>query len=80
MYVLSVLATDAPDRPEYVQLLFEKGNCIGIQHEGLPEILGKLGANFTGERDGYTLLSPLGVMRALNVLGGRNGIGRVDLV
>ena len=35
MYVLSVSPEEAPDRAEYLQLLFEKGNCIGIQHEDL---------------------------------------------
>ena len=33
-----------------------------------------------GTRDGYTLLTPYGVLRVLNLLGGRNGIGRVDIV
>ncbi len=34
----------------------------------------------TGEQDGYSLLTPYGIMRVLNLLGGRNGIGRVDIV
>jgi argininosuccinate synthase len=59
MYRLSVSPEDAPNRPEYVQLDFEEGNCVGVN----------------GRR-----LSPLGVMRALNRLGGKHGIGRVDLV
>ena len=33
-----------------------------------------------GERDGYTLLTPYGIMKVLNALGGRNGCGRVDMV
>lgn len=80
MYVLSVSPEDAPDKPEYVQLLFEKGNCIGLQAQGLGKLLTKLKVEATGERDGYTLLTPYGVMRALNALGGRNGCGRVDMV
>jgi argininosuccinate synthase len=36
------------------------------------------GVTFTGE--GTAQLSPLGVMRVLNKLGGRHGIGRVDMV
>src|SRR5205809_1850115 len=56
---LSVFPEDAPDKPEYVSLDFEKGNCVAV--------------------NGKTL-SPLGVMRTLNKLGGRHGIGRVDLV
>lgn len=31
MYVLSVSPEEAPDKSEYVQLLFEKGNCIGLK-------------------------------------------------
>lgn len=81
MYVLSVSPEEAPDQPEYIQLLFDKGNCIGIQHESLSAIIEELG-DFTtdGDRDGYALLSPYGVMRVLNHLGGRHGIGRIDMV
>lgn len=59
MYVLSVAPEDAPDEPEYVELQFEKGNCVGLN----------------GER-----LTPLQVMERLNELGGKHGIGRVDMV
>ncbi len=59
MFRLSVDPEDAPDRPEYVTLDFESGNCVGV--------------------NGRTL-SPLGVLKALNRLGGRHGVGRVDLV
>ena len=81
MYVLSVSPEEAPDQPTYLQLLFEKGNCIGLQSEGLADLLASLDdVTPTGESEGYTLLTPYGVMRALNELGGRNGIGRVDIV
>ena len=81
MYVLSVSPEEAPDKAEYVQLLFEKGNCIGLQVEGIDAILSALGdVTNEGQLDGYTLLSPYGVMRVLNRLGGRNGIGRIDMV
>lgn len=80
MYVLSVAPEDAPDKPEYVQLLFEKGNCIGLMAQGLGKLLEKMKVKSTGERDGYTLLTPYGVMKALNALGGRHGCGRVDMV
>ena len=81
MYVLSVSPEDAPDSPEYIQCLFEKGNIIGLQNENLADIIAKL-ADFEvqGDRDGYTLLSAYGVMRVLNFLGGKHGIGRVDIV
>jgi len=81
MYMLSVSPENAPDQAEYVQFLFEKGNIIGLQVEGLEGIITELG-DFTvqGEQDGYTLLTPYGVMRVLNFLGGKHGIGRIDLV
>ncbi len=80
MYVLSVAPEDAPDHAEYIQLLFEQGNCIGIQADGLDALLEKLHVAALGSRDGYTLLTPFGVMKALNALGGRHGCGRVDMV
>ncbi|MBU6178946.1 MAG: argininosuccinate synthase [Verrucomicrobia bacterium] len=81
MYVLSVSPEEAPDRAEFVQLLFEKGNCVGIRHEGLAEILAQLGdVKPQGQSGDYTLFTPYGNMRVLNLLGGRNGIGRVDMV
>jgi argininosuccinate synthase len=80
MYVLSVSPEDAPDEAEYLQLLFEKGNCIGLKAEGLADLLGDLGVAAAGESEGYTLLSPYGVMRVLNRLGGKHGIGRIDMV
>ncbi|MFT5188595.1 MAG: argininosuccinate synthase [Verrucomicrobiales bacterium] len=80
MYVLSVSPEEAPDKPEFVQMLFEKGLCIGLKNERLPEILAKKGIESLGEQGDYTLLSPLGVMLALNQLAGEHGIGRIDMV
>ncbi|HUR56780.1 MAG TPA: argininosuccinate synthase [Opitutaceae bacterium] len=59
MFKLSVSPEEAPNKPEYVELEFEKGNCVAVN----------------GKK-----LSPAGVLRALNRLGGKHGIGRVDLV
>src|SRR5437868_2645529 len=59
MYKLSVAPEDAPNEPEYVELEFERGNCIGVN----------------GRKS-----SPLGVVQTLNKLGGKHGIGRVDIV
>ncbi len=59
MFKLSVAPEDAPDQAEYVELEFERGDCVAVN----------------GKR-----LSPAGVLRALNKLGGKHGIGRVDLV
>ena len=80
MYKLSVSPEDAPDQAEYIQLLYEKGDVVGIQYDGLASLLKELDVTPRGERDGYTLLSPLGVMYVLNALGGKHGIGRVDIV
>ncbi len=81
MYVLSVSPEDAPDQAEYIQILFEKGNAIGLKHANIDGLLTKVGDVKTiGQKDGYALLSPYGIMRILNLLGGRNGIGRVDIV
>jgi argininosuccinate synthase len=76
MYKLSVSPQDAPDRPEYLELLFEKGNCVGLVHPELWDILDDL--KYDGNGDDK--LSPVWVMRILNWLGGRNGVGRVDIV
>ena len=59
MFQLSVAPEDAPDKPEYMELGFERGRCVEVN----------------GKR-----LSPANVMRALNKLGGKHGIGRVDMV
>ena len=59
MFKLSVSPEDAPNKAEYVELDFEKGNCVAVD----------------GKR-----LSPAGVLKTLNKLGGKHGVGRVDLV
>ncbi len=59
MYKLSVAPEDAPDQPEYLELEFREGNCVGVNGKAL---------------------SPLAAMNTLNKLGGKHGIGRVDLV
>ena len=59
MFKLSVSPEDAPDKAEYVEIDFEKGNAVAINDRKLPP--GKL-------------------LKALNQLGGKHGIGRVDLV
>jgi argininosuccinate synthase len=86
MYKLSVAPEDAPDKPEYVQLLFDKGNCTGLQGAGVEALVKKFKLKttgtikLTGSDDSYTRLTPYGVMKVLNALGGRNGCGRVDMV
>ncbi len=80
MYVLSVSPEEAPDKPEYVQLLFDKGRCIGLKNERLSDLMGQHGIASEAEQDGYALMSPLGVMLILNQLAGEHGIGRIDMV
>jgi argininosuccinate synthase len=59
MFKLSVAPEDAPNRAEYVELDFVKGDCVAVN----------------GRK-----LSPAGILKALNALGGKHGVGRVDLV
>ncbi|MBI1244905.1 MAG: argininosuccinate synthase [Alphaproteobacteria bacterium] len=49
----------APDKPEYVEIEFEKGDPVAVN----------------GKK-----LSPAAMLTELNAIGGRNGIGRLDLV
>lgn len=81
MYTLSVSPEEAPDQPEYLQVLFEKGNIIGLQCDSLDEAISELDdVEKDGEKDGYTLFNAYGIMRVLNFLGGKHGIGRIDIV
>ena len=80
MYVLSVSPEDAPDVAEYIQILFEKGNIVGIQFDGIEEAITDHNLKSLGTKGGYQILSPYAVMILLNMIGGRNGIGRIDMV
>ena len=59
MFKTTVSPEDAPDKPTYLELTFEKGDCVAI--------------------DGRAM-KPSDILRALNKIGGENGIGRVDIV
>lgn len=59
MFILTVSPEKAPDKPTYLELGFENGNCTSI--------------------DGKNM-NPLEVMDFLNDIGGKNGIGRIDIV
>ncbi|MCZ8154718.1 MAG: argininosuccinate synthase [Leptospira sp.] len=59
MFILTVSPEKAPDKPTYLELGFENGNCTSI--------------------DGKKM-NPLEVMDFLNDIGGKNGIGRIDIV
>ena len=80
MYVLSVSPEDAPDVAEYIQILFEKGNIVGLQFEGIEEAITDHNLKSLGTKGDYQILSPYAVMILLNMIGGRNGIGRLDMV
>jgi len=55
----TVAPEKAPDKPEYVEIEFEKGDPVAVN----------------GKK-----LSPAALLTELNAIGGRNGIGRLDLV
>ena len=59
MYKLSVDPEDAPNEAEYVELDFEKGDCVAVNGQSL---------------------SSAKVLKTLNSLAGKHGIGRVDIV
>jgi argininosuccinate synthase len=59
MFLLTVSPEKAPDKPEYVEIEYERGDPVAVD----------------GER-----LSPAALLARLNVIGGKHGIGRVDLV
>ncbi len=59
MFIMTADPQGAPERPEIVEISFEKGNPVAID----------------GER-----MSPAGILGCLNKIGGKHGIGRVDLV
>ena len=82
MYVLSVSPEEAPDKAETVELHFEKGLCTAVGYTDLEALLAQLGYDGTLKYDAenHAALSPYWVMKVLNALGGRHGIGRVDMV
>ena len=59
VYSRTVAPEKAPDRPQYVEIEFLRGDPVAVD----------------GER-----LSPAAVLTRLNELGGKHGIGRLDLV
>ena len=59
VYSRSVAPEAAPDKPEYVEIEFEKGDPVAVN----------------GRK-----LSPASLLAELNAIGGRHGIGRLDLV
>ena len=77
MYKLTVAPEEAPDEPDYIELEFDHGNCIAIGHGGASsrEPIAPGAASAPPSK-----MTPLEVLQALNKLGGKHGIGRVDIV
>jgi argininosuccinate synthase len=89
MYKLSVSPEDAPNEPEFVELEFEQGNCVAVAHGDGGASSREPGARGVAASKGVAgalpsmpmvKMSPLAVMETLNQLGGKHGIGRVDIV
>ena len=59
MYKLTVAPEDAPNEPEYLELEFDRGNCVAVNKKSS---------------------SPFEVVQMLNKVGGKHGIGRIDIV
>lgn len=59
MFRRSVSPEKAPDKPQYVEIEFEKGDAVAV--------------------DGVRL-TPAALLERLNQLGGKHGVGRLDLV
>ncbi|MDY6935479.1 MAG: argininosuccinate synthase [Spirochaetota bacterium] len=59
MFILTRSPENAPETPTYLDIMFEKGEPIGINDERL---------------------SPVNLMKKLNIIAGENGIGRIDIV
>lgn len=59
MFLFSTSPENAPDKPEYVRIDFEKGIPVAVNELQLP---------------------PAALIEALNEIGARNGVGRIDLV
>ena len=80
MYKLSVAPEDAPDEAERVDLAFENGNCVWVGGTNASAARTSVRSGKSGRHGGRPSMSPLGVMQTLNKLGGKHGIGRVDIV
>jgi len=74
VYKLSVSPEEAPNEAEYVELHFESGNCSFVAPGGASSRK-PAGAGVPPSK-----MTPLEIMQTLNKLGGKHGIGRVDIV
>lgn len=61
----TVAAEQAPDQPEYITLTFKNGLPIGLQPH---------------PRGGVVAMSLANLIQKLNVIGGKQGVGRIDMI
>jgi argininosuccinate synthase len=86
MYKLSVAPEDAPNEPEYVDLAFESGNCVSVAQVSNSlrdeSVVADLRTKNAQDENlaPQSKLTPFRVIQMLNKLGGKHGIGRVDIV
>ena len=64
---MSVSPQQAPDEEEQVTIRFEHGLPVSI-------------STSTGSQDASATMSAIDIVTALNEIGGRNGVGRIDIV
>jgi argininosuccinate synthase len=64
-YTLAVPIEKAPDQGETIEIRFEQGRATALKTEADSD---------------YKALSPAQMLRTLNKIGGKHGVGRVDLV
>ncbi len=68
---MTVSPQEAPDREERVTITFAHGVPVGVQAVACAD--GSLKAELQP-------MSPVGIVNTLNAIGGRNGVGRIDIV
>lgn len=61
----TVAAEQAPDKPEYITLTFKNGLPIGLQPH---------------PRGGVVAMSLANLIQKLNIIGGKHGVGRIDMI
>ena len=65
---------------KFIDSFIFRGNVVGLQFDGIEEAMVEHRIEALGKVGDYHKLSPFSVMVLLNLIGGRNGIGRIDMV
>ncbi len=68
---MTVSPQEAPDQEEQVTITFEHGVPVGVQ---------ALACADGGLKAELQQMSPVEIVKTLNTIGGRNGVGRIDIV